>query len=133
MLRVVIILCILLLALFFLFPDQMEQITEDDTEQISDVVEEVTDRVGDLGGEGESHVSIVPAGTTNLELLLIEAAERDAVDDIRDLLARGANVNGRRTDKASALGAVSEVGHLSVVTLLIGEGAQVDSRDSRGR
>ncbi len=131
MLRIVIILCILLLALFFLFPEQMEQITEDGTEQISDVVEEVTDRVGDLGGE--SHVSIVPAGTTNLELSLIEAAERGAVGDVRDLLARGANVNGRRTDGASALVVAAEAGHLSVVTLLVGEGAQVDSRDSRGR
>lgn len=131
MLRIVIVLCILLLALFFLFPEQMEKLTEEGTEQVSDVVEGVSETVADIGGE--SRVSIVPAGTTDLELALIEAADRGAVEDVRDLLARGANVNGRRTDGATALVAASAAGHLSVVTLLLEKSAQVDSRDSRGR
>lgn len=64
---------------------------------------------------------------------LIIAAAAGKIDDVRALLARGAQVDGRGEDNRSALLSAAEFGRIDVCRLLIEAGAVVDSKDCYGR
>ncbi|XP_049770021.1 uncharacterized abhydrolase domain-containing protein DDB_G0269086-like isoform X2 [Schistocerca cancellata] len=62
---------------------------------------------------------------------LIEAAKEGAVEELRALLAAGANVEARDEDMWTALHWAAVRGHENVVRCLVEGGADVESRDSR--
>ncbi|XP_046983921.1 poly [ADP-ribose] polymerase tankyrase-1-like [Schistocerca americana] len=65
---------------------------------------------------------------------LIEAAKQGAAEQLRELLAAGADVGARGKgflgDRYTALHVASERGHVAAASCLVGAGAEVDARDS---
>ena len=55
-----------------------------------------------------------------------------SVDRIRDLIARGADVNAQNYKGQTALHCAARAGFVEVVSLLLDHGAEVDLRDSAG-
>ncbi|XP_047100896.1 60 kDa lysophospholipase-like [Schistocerca piceifrons] len=63
---------------------------------------------------------------------LIEASKEGVVEELRALLAAGANVEARDEDMWTALHWAAVRGHEDVVRCLVEGGADVETRDSRG-
>ena len=61
------------------------------------------------------------------------ASQQGHLDVVRELLARGADVNARRNAGATALHHASWKGHAEVVRELLSRGAAVNARASNGR
>lgn len=57
---------------------------------------------------------------------------KQRVDRIRDLIARGADVNARNYKGQTALHCVARAGFVEIVSLLLDHGAEVDLRDDKG-
>ena len=123
MLKILLLVGVVLLALFYFFPSEMEEALDG----VSEGVESITDSVG------SSSVSLAPADTTALELSLLEAASAGDGARLRELLGQGANINGRRSDGSTALMVAAVLEHDELVRMLIERGASVDARDTRGR
>jgi uncharacterized protein len=70
------------------------------------------------------------ADPTLREQQLIDAAERGAVDDVRRLLAEGAQVNGRDARGRTALLVATIHNRVEVARVLIAAGADVNAKDS---
>lgn len=64
--------------------------------------------------------------------LLIHAAERGNLEEVRDLLNRGAEVDNRNRNGHTALHQASSMGFLEIVKLLLRSGASVDLPDGDG-
>ncbi|XP_047104837.1 poly [ADP-ribose] polymerase tankyrase-1-like [Schistocerca piceifrons] len=66
---------------------------------------------------------------------LIEAAKQGAVEQLRELLAAGADVGAREEgwlgNSCTALHLAARGGHVAAASCLVGAGAEVDARDSR--
>ena len=76
MLKILLLIGVVLLGLFYLFPSEMEEALDD----VSEGVESITDSVG------SSSVSLTPSDTTTLELSLLEAASAGDGARVRELL-----------------------------------------------
>ncbi|MBF9232147.1 ankyrin repeat domain-containing protein [Microvirga sp. BT350] len=63
------------------------------------------------------------------DLSLIEAAGRGDVASVRDLLAKGAGVNARDSQKRTALLAATQGDHVAAARMLIEAGADVNAQD----
>ena len=61
------------------------------------------------------------------------AVQNEDVDELRDLIARGANVNEKEDDGTSPLAAAVENGNLEIVRILLDFGAKVNARDDDKR
>ena len=61
---------------------------------------------------------------------LIEAAKKGDLEQVRDLLDEGADVNAKNGDGLTALMAAAETGNLDVVKFLIEKGADVNAREN---
>ena len=68
----------------------------------------------------------------NGETKLYKAAERGNIDECRDLLSRGANINCTDNGGASPLMIAAEKGHLPTCVLLTDSGADVDLTSNGG-
>ncbi|XP_049796999.1 poly [ADP-ribose] polymerase tankyrase-1-like [Schistocerca nitens] len=66
---------------------------------------------------------------------LIEAAEQGAVEQLRELLAAGADVGAREEcgGDYTALHVAADGGHEAAASCLVGAGAEVDARDGSGQ
>ncbi|XP_046983923.1 protein maternal effect lethal 26-like [Schistocerca americana] len=64
---------------------------------------------------------------------LIEAAEQGAVEQLRELLAAGADVRARGEYSWTALHLTARGGHVAAASCLVGAGAEVDARTSWGQ
>ena len=64
--------------------------------------------------------------------LIHDAARDGAIDQVRQLVLQGANVNGTDTSQRTALHYASEQGHDEIVGHLLSNGADVDHIDERG-
>ena len=62
---------------------------------------------------------------------LVETAA-GSVDRVRDLIARGADVNARNYKGQTALHCAARAGFVEIVSLLLEHGAEVDLRDRAG-
>jgi WD40 repeat protein/ankyrin repeat protein/serine/threonine protein kinase len=60
------------------------------------------------------------------------ASQEGNLDLVQALLAKGANVNARRKDGATALMMASEKGHLAVMQVLLDKGAEVNAKTDKG-
>jgi ankyrin repeat protein len=64
---------------------------------------------------------------------LIEAAKQGDLEQVRELLDKGADVNVRYINGMTVLMAAARGGNLEIVKLLIEKGADVNSSDRFGR
>ncbi|XP_047101004.1 poly [ADP-ribose] polymerase tankyrase-1-like [Schistocerca piceifrons] len=64
---------------------------------------------------------------------LIQAAKQGAAEQLRELLAAGADVRARVEYSRTALHWAADRGHVAAASCLVGAGAEVDARDWRGR
>jgi hypothetical protein len=60
---------------------------------------------------------------------LMLAVQNEDTDEVKDLIARGANVNGKENDKTTPLFIAVENGNIEIVRLLLDFGAKVNARD----
>ena len=83
----------------------------------------------------EMSVGLVVAGgafiieETEYKTPLVIAVRNEDIDEVRELIANGANINGREEDKTTPLFAAVESGNLEIVQLLLEQGAKVNARD----
>ena len=123
MLKVFILVLLAALAVYFFFPETVERFTSE--------VSSPSPRSADP--EAAPAREMLPSDTTELELLLLEAVRKGDEAKARELLSRGANVNGRDTGGETPLIVASSAGHIGLMQLLLEQGASVDGKDSRGR
>jgi hypothetical protein len=76
-------------------------------------------------------VLVVSAG--ELEDKLLDAAMNGYTDNVRSLIAQGANVNARRPGGSTALISAASNGRMEIVKILIEKGADVNAYDQYGR
>ena len=60
---------------------------------------------------------------------LMLAVQNEDIDEVKDLIAHGANVNGKEDDKTTPLFAAVESGDIEIVRTLLDFGAKVNARD----
>ena len=86
---------------------------------------------GWTSGCGLSRVSgaAEPGGIRKLN----SAIARDDLDEVRQLLAAGVDVNARDDDRQTLLAAAAIAGRVELIDLLIANGANVNLRDKAGR
>jgi hypothetical protein len=63
--------------------------------------------------------------------LLANAVAKDDVDEVRNLIARGEDVNGREVDRTTPLFIAVENGNLQIAEMLLGFGAKVNERNEQ--
>ncbi|MBI5232961.1 MAG: ankyrin repeat domain-containing protein, partial [Deltaproteobacteria bacterium] len=76
--------------------------------------------------------SLFGNGGKDLGAELIEAAKAGDIEKAKHLLAKGADVNARRNDGATALMMASLQGHAEVVKGLLAKRADVNARRNDG-
>lgn len=62
---------------------------------------------------------------------LAQAVSRDDVNEVRDLIARGEDVNGRELDRTTPLFIAVENGNIEITQMLLGFGAKVNARNEQ--
>ena len=68
----------------------------------------------------------------DIEIPLIKHAEQGNVEEVKKLIAKGADINARRQDGLTALMMASLKGHSNIVKLLIANRADVNAKDKLG-
>ena len=63
---------------------------------------------------------------------LHDAADKGNIDEVKRLIAQGANVNAKDKHTVTALHWAADQGHTAVVELLIAEGADVNAKSKDG-
>mgnify|MGYP000689226386 FL=1 len=77
-------------------------------------------------------VLLLGCGSSKNGLLLIEASESGNIEDVKEYLADGANVNARDDQfGGTPLHGAAGYGQTKVAELLLTEGAEVDSKDNK--
>jgi hypothetical protein len=61
---------------------------------------------------------------------LTQAVQNEDIDEVRDLIAHGANVNGKEGNKTTPLFVAVENGNVEIARLLLDFGAKVNARDA---
>ncbi len=97
--------------------------------------------VGTAGGDNA--IDVLPAGTQfvtmgavafsselRYEKPLTNAVMNDDIDEVRELIAKGANVNGKEESKITPLFVAVEYGNFEIAKLLLEFGAKVNARDN---
>ena len=69
---------------------------------------------------------------TPLDLALINAVRLGKLEEIRDLIAKGADINAGDEDGRQELAHVAKAGNLAVVKLLLANGACINAKDYYG-
>lgn len=62
---------------------------------------------------------------------LMLAVQNEEIDEVKDLIAHGANVNGKEDDKTTPLFTAVESGNIEIVRTLLDFGAKVNARDKQ--
>ena len=68
------------------------------------------------------------AGDSDIDAAFIKAAFSGDVQEVKNHLAKGADVNAKRVDGITALIGASLAGHEEIVVLLLAKGAEVDAK-----
>ena len=68
------------------------------------------------------------AGDSDIDAAFIKAAFSGDVQEVKNYLAKGADVNAKRVDGITALIGASLAGHEEIVALLLAKGAEVDAK-----
>jgi ankyrin repeat protein len=77
-------------------------------------------------------VLLVGCGSSKNDLLLIEASESGNIEDVKEYLADGTNVNARDDQfGGTPLHGAAGYGQTKIAELLLTEGAEVDSKDDK--
>jgi ankyrin repeat protein len=77
-------------------------------------------------------VVLVGCGASKTDLSLIDASESGNIEDVKEHLADGANVNAKDDQFGwTPLHFAASTGHNEIVELLIAKGAEVDSKDDK--
>ena len=66
---------------------------------------------------------------TEYKTPLALAVRNEDIDEVRDLIAKGENVNEKEEDKTTPLFAAVESGNIEIVQMLLDQGAKVNARD----
>jgi len=64
---------------------------------------------------------------------LLQAAENGSLEQIKDLLAKGGDINAKNKEGEPVLMFAAEEGDLGVVKFLIDKGADMNAKDKNGR
>ena len=77
-------------------------------------------------------VVLVGCGSSEADLALIDACELGNIEDVKECLADGANVNARDDQfGGTPLHGAAGYGQTKVAELLLANGAEVDSKDDK--
>ncbi|MEP6788228.1 MAG: ankyrin repeat domain-containing protein [Acidobacteriota bacterium] len=62
---------------------------------------------------------------------LMRAVQNEDIDEVKDLIAHGSDVNGKEDDKTTPLFAAVETGDIEIVRTLLDFGAKINARDKQ--
>lgn len=137
MLRLILILALVFIVLFFLFPEKFGDIIPKDLgEAVDDAKNELGDLVGsvkDKVGTGRGEVAMRPAETTQLDLELMAAIQDGRIAEAKAKIESGANPNARLTDGSTPLVLAAARGQDGLVRFLLERGARVNGQTSHGQ